>query len=246
MINEMRDRALADVDPKTQTRRIVVCHHDIVRVTNRYEFSTQGMRTLSLKETPDYAYVQLESGTIIGLPCRYGAPGDRLYLKEDHRLTKKRISGKLCVIAEYRCNYEDTGFRQYKWEDLDKATRRKLSKIKTWGRWRSKLLMYKFIARVWFDVTDIRVERVQDISPEDAISEGLMPGKTIGGHDGYGLPSWDSSLFRMSPVDAYSWLWNSINEDRGYGWNKNPWVWVIVFKRQRTGGTRMIKRMAPA
>jgi len=75
------------------------------------------------------------------------------------------------------------------------------------------------------------VERVQDISPEDAVAEGLVPGKTLGGYDGYGLPGWDVSMFRMSPVDAYQWLWNSINDERGFGWNKNPWCWVVVFRR---------------
>lgn len=215
MVDEMTQKAIADI--KTQTRRVITLnHYKIVRVSNRYEFATSGPHTLSLKETPDWHYVQVESirkhNMILGIPCPYGRPGMRLYLKEDHRLTRKKIDGKLCIIAEYRFNYEDTGFRQYKWEDLDKATRRKLSKIKTWGKWRSKLLMYKFLARVRFEITAIRVEPVQKISPEDALREGTQGPR------------------------SFAVLWDSINGKRGkkkrnLSWSANPWVWVLVFKR---------------
>jgi hypothetical protein len=200
MIDEMRDKALADL--KTQTRRVIIPQPSVVDQHGAW----QGRNPRSL------------------MSCPYGRSGDRLYLKENHRLSKKRIEGKLCIVAEYRFNYEDTGFRQYKWEDLDKATRRKLSKIKTWGRWRSKLFMYKFLARVWFTITDVRVERVQDISPDDARAEGIKE------HcDGGCEPHCNA----CNEIDKYTYrrLWDSINAERGHSWAANPWVWVITFSR---------------
>jgi hypothetical protein len=65
--------------------------------------------------------------------------------------------------------------------------------------------MPKEYSRILLEVTNIRVERVQGISLEDAWAEGLTK-------------------------DGYPKLWNSINEKRGFGWDQNPWVWVVEFK----------------
>ena len=86
-------------------------------------------------------------------------------------------------------------------------------------------------SRINLEIKGVRVERLQDISDEDAIAEGI---EVIGGclkdsptfrdyediySEGYGYP-----------INSFQSLWNSINESRGYGWDVNPWVWVIEFE----------------
>lgn len=88
-------------------------------------------------------------------------------------------------------------------------------------KWRSSIFMPRAASRVTLEITNIRVERVQDISEEDAISEGV---DSISIEE---VPR-NGTLCRR---DDFAQLWNSINNDRGYGWNSNPWVWVVEFNR---------------
>lgn len=71
----------------------------------------------------------------------------------------------------------------------------------------SSIHMPRWASRITLEITNVRVERVQEISEEDAKAEGV-----------------DS-------VKSFKDLWNSIYFERGFGWNKNPWVWVLEFKR---------------
>lgn len=100
--------------------------------------------------------------------------------------------------------------------------------------------MPRWASRITLEVTGIRVERLQDISEEDAIAEGLSgitkDGKLIkyGIPDQDGLPGTDNTGWpwrdwQKDPRDAYRRLWESIN-GRG-SWDANPWVWVVEFKR---------------
>jgi len=83
--------------------------------------------------------------------------------------------------------------------------------------WRPSIHMPKEAARIFLEVTDVRVERLSSISEADAIKEGIRIG--IGG-----MPY-------FSCVDAFRNLWDSIYAKRGYGWDANPYVWVYEFKR---------------
>ena len=88
---------------------------------------------------------------------------------------------------------------------------RDLKILGTLGK-KNLLWMPREFSRITLDVVGVRVERVQDID-ETAVSAEGAPFEP-GGH-------WD-----------FARLWNSINAKRGYGWDKNPWVWVIEFKRE--------------
>jgi hypothetical protein len=74
------------------------------------------------------------------------------------------------------------------------------------------IFMPRKYSRLTLEITEIRVQRLQEISHEDITAEA-------GG--GYHDIGWNY---------AYGQLWNSINEKRGYGWDVNPWVWAISFK----------------
>ena len=79
----------------------------------------------------------------------------------------------------------------------------------TWG-WRLKVARFlpRWASRLTLEITEVRVERVQSISKDDAWAEGVTG---------------DSELAR----ETYRDLWDSLNKKRGYGWNVNPFVWVL-------------------
>ncbi len=92
----------------------------------------------------------------------------------------------------------------------------------SYGKWRPSIYMPKAAARIFLRVTGVRVEQVQDISPYDIASEGFS-GETD--NDGYG------DYYVAHPKQEFASYWDSLNAKRGYGWETNPWVWVIAFKR---------------
>jgi len=74
------------------------------------------------------------------------------------------------------------------------------------------------------ELTAVRVERVQEISEEDAVAEGISLTKE--------LPEWRGTAKSIgSHVGRYAVLWDSINAKRGYSWESNPWVWALTFRR---------------
>lgn len=89
--------------------------------------------------------------------------------------------------------------------------------------WRPSIHMPRWASRLTLRVTDIRAERLQDISEEDAAAEGC-PGWYSPQHPDFGVTDG-----RM-PHEEFSELWDSINGKRsGCSWGDNPWVWAISF-----------------
>ncbi len=88
-------------------------------------------------------------------------------------------------------------------------------------KWRSSRYMPKACARLWLEITGLRVERVQDITIEDIKKEGLY----------FDLPYAKKKDLGWYYFRPWRELWDSLNAKRGFGWDKNPWVWVIEIKR---------------
>jgi len=84
-----------------------------------------------------------------------------------------------------------------------------------WSKWRPSIFMPREAARIFLRVTNVRVERVQDITEDDAMAEGCE--KLL--------------METRSALNNFMNLWNFINSKRGYGWDTNPWVWVVKFHR---------------
>ncbi len=124
----------------------------------------------------------------------YGVPGDRLWVRET-----------FCTGSFYDCFQED-GVICYR------ATGGNATESDC-AAWRPSIHMPRRASRITLEVTGVRVERVQDISEDDAKAEGVS------------LEKWDS--YRV----AYAELWSDLNAKRGFGWSVNPWVWVIEFRR---------------
>lgn len=159
-----------------------------------------------------------EGGPYGWIRCPYGQPGDLLYVREtwmrcpDLDLPDgiKYRADKLLIWYHNNTDDSSEAFRKLRESELPRD-----------GKWRPSIHMPKWAARIWLKVKDIRVERVQDVAYKDCVSEGI-PG-----------PATDDGLLLTGAMikGEFSNLWNSINEKRGYGWDVNPWVWVVEFER---------------
>jgi hypothetical protein len=82
------------------------------------------------------------------------------------------------------------------------------------------IYMPRWASRITLEIVNVRVERVQEITQEDSKAEGIQ------------VPNGNyifNGVYEYRPL--FIELWNSINAKRGYGWDVNPWVWVIGFKK---------------
>jgi hypothetical protein len=140
-----------------------------------------------------------------GFPCPYGAPGDRLWVRETWAT----------MFYTYGLESTPSECTIYR-ADHPNAT--------SITGWRPSIHMPRSESRITLEVTGVRVERVQDISEADARAEGLS----------WVTPTWGvpgkAEAWHSDPREAFRALWDGINEARGYGWASNPWVWVVEFK----------------
>lgn len=148
--------------------------------------------------------------------CPYGKAGDTLWVRETWATTEQ--SGVHSADAE--CVYRAT--------DPDWQT------LEGW-KWKPSIFMRREHSRITLEITNVRVERLQDISSSDAVAEGVASESGLLGSDLFGLHNWADHL-RIPYGDSYAraryaMLWQSIN---GPGsWDKNPFVWVVEFRRVR-------------
>jgi hypothetical protein len=152
------------------------------------------------------------------LHCPFGKPGERLWVRETwycdhfevqkgpylqpadmHDLDQSREDGELVYAADGLTPYEQ-----------DQPV------------WKPSIHMPRWACRILLEITDVRVERLQDITYEQAVAEGVHRGP---------LREWCASdeggACHKYPIPAFRDLWQSTGGD----WDANPWVWVIEFKR---------------
>jgi hypothetical protein len=98
-------------------------------------------------------------------------------------------------------------------------------------RWTPSIFMPRWASRITLEITNVRVERLQEISEADAIAEGLTqwtdPPRVSAIHYGESV----SDVWETDPRKAYARLWDTINAKRGFAWDENCWVWVVEFKK---------------
>jgi len=139
--------------------------------------------------------------------------GDILYVRETWQLLP---SGFDEIPPEYWYIYKATD------ELSDECT-----------RWRPSIHMPKKAARIFLKVTDVRVERLQDITEEDCIAEGIKPVR-VPGSTNYREEREFQIACEIATIEKYEELWDSTIKKQDldkYGWEGNPWVWVIEFER---------------
>jgi hypothetical protein len=141
-------------------------------------------------------------------PCRYGLPGDRLWVRETWQMNDVRfVRGPIpktrpADLAELA--YRADGEAHEQWpEEIDRDG---------W-HWRPGIHMPRWASRITLEIVQVRVERLQEIDDHDALAEGVTP---LGDTDG-------------AAVAGFRKLWDSINGKRA-PWKKNPWLWCVSFK----------------
>ena len=160
--------------------------------------------------------------------CPYGGQGMKLWVRE----TWTRGSDywtphgnwKTGASAEIRYKADGRNQRECDRQQLGEWLR------KSPERWYPSIFMPRWASRLTLEVVAVRVERLQDITEEDATAEGVWKyDSTVGRY--YCMAERQGGVYRHS-VSAYRELWDSINAKRGYGWAVNPWVWVVEFRRE--------------
>lgn len=102
-----------------------------------------------------------------------------------------------------------------------------------WGRLRQGMHMPRWASRLTLTVTDVRVQRLQDISESDAVAEGCFKGKASGrvfeseASMHLGGEQWCNAR------EWYADLWDRLNADRGFEWDADPWIVAVSFTVQR-------------
>ena len=160
------------------------------------------------------------------IKCPYGVPGDMLWVRETFviedtgdygppnplpedrpvRIEGDDIEGEIYLIPHYRATEPEPHI--VPWDRIDGCD--------DTTRWHPSIHMPRWASRISLTVKDVRVERVQDISEEDARDEGVEFAPAGPGNC-------------TNYVIGFADLWDSINARRGYGWDVNPWVWRVEF-----------------
>lgn len=179
----------------------------------------------SVRTLPYSPYWLVEDGKLLFMnvndggefkPTRspYGAPGDRLWVRE---------SWGLHLYHDFTCWNRDSLAQRSKEEILSVwELAYRADAESPYDHWRPNIHMPRWAARLMLEVVSIRVERLHEVTDEEALLEGVEPDRA----HGLGHPD-DADSAR----ERYRALWDAINSGRGYGWNVNPWVWRIEFKR---------------
>ncbi len=213
LLNGAEVRALLD-GTKTQTRRVVKAN---------VKGCTVGTYTSGGVVEP--VNVQADGDPWDTIPCPYGVPGDRLWVRETWRPVSRgrpetydtaapldldpRKAPNVEYGAVYRADDVVLWHSRCHVSVPHEASPLHLRDAET-VRWRPSTHMPRGASRITLEVTNVRVERVQDISEEDAIAEGFI---------------WEEIC-----AGGFRRIWDSINAKRGYDWEANPWVWCVTLR----------------
>ena len=162
--------------------------------------------------------------------------GMRLWVREPWGIDSLGgMSGPNEYSHDYEVRYRADGFRQsFSIDGPRGVTDPYMRYFDTQrGEWRPSIHMPRWASRITLEVVKVRVERVQKISEEDARAEGVpkLDGWPKNNRQLEALLIADREGKLGTHKGAFEVLWDSINAKRGYGWDANPWVWVIEFRR---------------
>lgn len=141
-----------------------------------------------------------------GYRCPYGAPGDRLWVRETWRAEELEdgTDGIRYAADNAFLPIENNQQAANRWVDVYNQNKPMA--------WKPSIFLPRWASRINLEIMNVRVERIKQITDADAGAEGC---------NGYS----DAEVYVK-----FQDLWDKINGPRGFGWDVNPWVWVVEFK----------------
>jgi hypothetical protein len=168
----------------------------------------------------DGSYNYLSTGGLSGpYQCPHGVPGDRLWVRESFGIEDGRV-------VRPSLNHPMSSFGD---EVFYRSNDPNLPGMK----WKPSIHMPRALSRITLEITDVRVERVQEISIEDMDREGVDLEGGIAGdafNEAEHFAIGGCPMLHHPEIYGFAALWDSINGKK-HPWDSNPWVWVISFKR---------------
>ncbi|MGE4465841.1 hypothetical protein [Sphaerochaeta sp.] len=221
---------------KTQTRRVIDPH--------KYNIGGWDMPVSKSDIEAGYPVYQDNNGDFHSVVerCPYGKVGDRLWVRETWKPGAWRSDGRVAIdyqaspeLAHTPWIFTGNKIKQFIFRWLEEVIESGLEPNSEgryeWKagmsplKWKSPIFMPRWASRITLEITDIRVDRVQDITEDDALAEGCSNRGVKFLNTLVYPPKYESV-----PIAEYYTLWDKLNAKRGYPWEKNPWVWVLTFK----------------
>lgn len=165
-------------------------------------------------------------GHQLGIKCRFGQPGDVLWVRETWMDAPNRH-----MAPQEPYYFKASQSKQF---------------LEEWpNSWSPSIHMPKVASRIWLQVEEIRMERLKIITEDDAKAEGIEEYGPFGEYKGSKHPSGGLMRYRAynKASRAFEDLWNDINGENS--WKANPWVWVVKFKVLSITGKPEIKTTHP-
>lgn len=220
-------RAILD-GRKTQTRRVIKPQPQYAGL-EKMVYTLRPFAPSSVKGTPaEGVIIEPEEkiwchedwiGNIVGEQgkCPYGVPGDSLWVREAFVDFCPMWNGQWCGCGSKKMIAEThlIAYRATKTPIVHNDAKLLPQK------WKPSIHMPRWASRLTLQITNIHVEKVQEISEEDARAEGVEHWA----RDDYSWEGKDANLYHW-----FGRLWDTMNMKRGYSWESCPWVWVLEFE----------------
>lgn len=192
-------RAILD-GRKTQTRRIINPQPELTQKSGfKWKGGLFGAGSDDRETNRNFAHKN----------CPLGKVGDRLWVRET-------FQAGLCTESTfaYKATHKPSDLEEG-WDEIIK--------------WRPSIHMPRFASRITLEITDVRVERLNNISPRDVVSEGLIQLPASGRYVRFEGAQYFGLAYR-DHKEAFADLWDEVSKP-DWSFESNPWVWVIEFKR---------------
>lgn len=175
-------------------------------------FSTSMVRAiLDGSKTQTRRIVKPQPSSLDNLKCPYGQGGDRLWVRET-----------------WRPALTSNGHEYYAYK-ADMSYQCGLDMPSGIFSWKPSIHMPREASRISLKVVGVRLENLQNISEEDSLAEGIKPISDNRGWNKYSIQMSLASYNALTAKEVFEMAWNAINGEGS--WDKNPWVWVINFRR---------------